>query len=77
MLSSAKAAMPIFVACLLCGCSPVGTAIKLGMHVVGKVVDDDETKTLGRRLIGNPPSAADQAIGLRLDVLRDLNTPRE
>ncbi len=58
----------------LAGCSPVSTAVKLGVHVVGKVVDDAETNKLARQLAGQPPAAADQALGNRLDTLRDVNS---
>ncbi len=62
---------------ILCGCNPVTTAVKLGTHVVGAVVDDESTQQLGRQLIGQPPAAADRALGQRLDVLRDVHSSRE
>lgn len=58
---------------LVAGCSPVSTGIQLGVKVVGKVVDDQETQKLGQQLVGQPPSAADQLLGPRANVLRQVN----
>lgn len=70
--------LPILLAGYVCGCaSPVSTAVKLGAHVVGKVVADEETDQLGHKLIGRRPAEADAALGQRLDVLTDVNGARE
>ncbi len=61
----------------VCGCNPVGTAVKFGVHLVGREVDDEETKKLGRELIGRRISAADEKFGRRKDTLRDVNSDRE
>jgi hypothetical protein len=61
---------------LVAGCSPVSTGVKLGVKVVGKVVDDEETKKLSQQLVGQPPSAADQLLGPRVNVLHDANGSR-
>ncbi len=57
------------------GCA--STAVKLGVHLVGKVVDDEETQKLGEELLGRSASAADEKFGRRLDTLRDVNRKRE
>jgi hypothetical protein len=59
------------------GCSPVGTAVKIGMQAVGTVVADEETSKLGEQLIGKRPSAADAALGQPVDVWRDVHVRRE
>ena len=69
--------LPLALLLPLCGCNPVSTAVKLGMHVVGKEVDDVETDKLGRQLIGQRPADADALLGERLDVLRDVHSARE
>lgn len=58
---------------LVAGCSPVSMGVKLGVKVVGKVVDDEETKKLGQQLVGQRPAAADQLLGPRANVLRQVN----
>jgi hypothetical protein len=58
---------------LVAGCNPVTTEIELGVKVAGKVVDDAETQKLGQQLVGQPPSAADQLLGPRANVLRQVN----
>jgi hypothetical protein len=62
------------------GCSsasPVGMAVKVGTYAVGKVVSDSNTKGLAGELMGQPPSAADAKLGRPVDVLRDVNSPRQ
>jgi hypothetical protein len=61
---------------LTAGCSPVSTGIKLGVKVVGKVVDDAETQKISQQLAGQPPSAADALLGPRVNVLREVNGSR-
>ena len=61
---------------VLAGCSPVSTGIKLGVQVVGKVVDDAETQKISQQLAGQPPSAADALLGPRVNVLREVNGSR-
>ncbi|MEW6251130.1 MAG: hypothetical protein AB1716_10820 [Planctomycetota bacterium] len=61
------------LAVLLFGCNPTKTVAKLGMHLVGDFVEDQETQKLGRQLIGQPPAAADGVLGERVDVLRTVN----
>jgi hypothetical protein len=58
---------------LVVGCNPVTTGIEMGVKVAGKVVDDAETQKLGQQLVGQPPSAADQLLGPRENVLRQVN----
>jgi hypothetical protein len=61
----------------VCGCNPVTTAVKYGVHLVGKEVDDKDAQKLGRELIGLRASAADEKLGKRNDTLRDVNSDRE
>jgi hypothetical protein len=58
---------------LVAGCNPVTTGIEMGVKVAGKVVDDAETQKLGQQLVCQPPSAADQLLGPRANVLRQVN----
>lgn len=70
--------VPVLLMLVCSGCSsPASTAAKIGMHVVGMVVDDEETKKLGQQLLGQPPAAADAVLGQEIDALRDVNSPRE
>lgn len=64
------------VACA-CGCNPVSTAVKIGIHVVGKVVDDAETDKLGDQLMGQKAAKADATLGQPIDVYADVNGSRE
>jgi hypothetical protein len=59
------------------GCNPATTAVKFGVHLVGKAVDDEETQKLGQELIGRSSAAAEKKFGSRLDTLRDVNSTRE
>lgn len=56
------------------GCaSPAGIAVQL----VGKAVDDVDTKQLGDSLVGKAPRAADEKLGQTLDVWQQVGGPRE
>ena len=71
-------AVPLALVALVAGCgSPVTTAAKLGMRVVGNVVSDAETQKLAGQLVGQPPSAADQALGERVDTFQDVKSTRQ
>lgn len=59
------------------GCNPVSSAVQYGVHLVGKEVDDKDTQKLGRELIGQDASAADEKFGKRDDILGDVNSSRE
>lgn len=59
------------------GCNPVSTAVKIGVHVVGKVVEDEETDKLGDQLLGKNASQADATLGKPIDVYADVNSSRE
>jgi len=69
--------LAVFAAFCIAGCNPVGTVVKIGMKVVGKEIDDEETNKLGRKLIGFEPSAADQALGQPVDVWTDVYSSHE
>lgn len=77
MHPTVRAFIPLLLLIVSTGCSPVGMAVKIGMHVVGTAVADEETGKLSQQLIGRSPSAADAALGQRLDVLQDVNSPRQ
>lgn len=64
-------------AAMTCGCSPVGTAVKIGVHVVGKVVDDAETDKLGGQLLGRNAAQADSVLGQPVDVYTDVSSSRQ
>ncbi len=49
----------------------------MGVKLVGQVVDDEDVKKKAEQLIGQPPSAADEMIGERIDTLRDVNSNRQ
>jgi hypothetical protein len=55
------------------GCTPSSVALKVGMYVAGKVVDDVDTDKLGEKLIGQPESAADAELGKRNDTYDEVN----
>lgn len=65
------------LAALACGCSPVSTAVKIGVHVVGKVVDDAEADKLGDQLLGKNAAQADGVLGQPLDVYADVKGSRQ
>lgn len=78
MLLKLKFILPCLVlTAFASGCNPVSTAVKIGIHVVGKVVDDAETDKLGDQLLGKGPSQADAALGKTIDVYADVNGSRE
>ena len=66
----------IAVAILISGCSPVSVGITLAAKVVGKSVDEADVRELEVRLLGQRPTLADQVLGDRLDVLRDVHGER-
>lgn len=55
------------------GCSPSQVAMKVGMYVAGKVVDDADADRLSEKLIGQPESAADAELGKRNDTYDEVN----
>ncbi len=73
-----KLTFPCFLIALLSGCGdPVTSVVKIGIHVVGKVVDDAETKKIGDQLLGRKPSQADAVLGQNLDIYSDVNSSRQ
>ncbi len=58
------------------GCNPVKTGVKLGVRLVGEVVEDVDVKQRGDSLVGRPVSAADEAFGQPLDVFKDVRGER-
>lgn len=59
------------------GCNPYSTAVKLGVRVVGDVVNDEDTAGHARKLIGQPVAAADSTFGKRLRTLEEVRTSRQ
>ena len=71
----AKCGLSVLLIPLFCGC--ISTAVKIGAEVVGKVLDDADTKERAKKLIGSEVAAADEMFGERMDVLHDVNGSRE
>lgn len=75
---SRLALVPLALApALLCGCSPWSTAARVGMRVVGRGLESQETDKVAEQLIGHPSSDADALLGPRQDVLSDVNGSRQ
>jgi len=64
------------LAALGSGCSPIGTGAKLGVRLVGDVIDDADVKERGEALIGRPVTAADETFGPTIDVFKDVHSAR-
>ena len=62
---------------LVSGCNPISTGAEIGMKLVGREIDDSETKKLADQLVGKNPSAADQLLGPPEDVWRDVYSNKE
>jgi hypothetical protein len=78
MFRHAPMAVVVLAAYLSGGCSsPVKTAIKMGVRVVGKVVTEEETRKQGERLFGRSPSAADGEFGSPVEVWADVGSSRQ
>jgi len=68
----------ILVAMLLsAGCSPYSTAAKIGIKVVGDVVNDEDVSQKSQRLIGQSAAAADAAFGQKIRTLEEVSTGRQ
>lgn len=68
---------PVF-AVVFAGCGdPVTTAVKIGVHVVGKVVEDAETEKVGEQLLGRHASEADAVLGETIDVYSEQGSSRQ
>jgi len=59
------------------GCNPYTTVAKIGIKVVGDVVNDVDTSEKSQQLIGQPASMADAGFGQRIRTLQEVDTPRE
>jgi hypothetical protein len=68
-------AMPLLLV-FAAGCNPVTTGAKLGVRLVGDVVDDDDVKQRGKALVGRPVSAVDEMCGTPIDVFKDVRSDR-
>jgi hypothetical protein len=58
------------------GCNPVSTGAKLGVRLVGDVVEDADVKQRGEALVGRPVSAADEMFGKPIDAFKDVQSDR-
>lgn len=58
------------------GCSPAGMAVKIGTHLVGVAIANEEVDRLSQQLLGKPPSAADDMLGQRVNTWDDLRDSR-
>lgn len=58
-----------------CG-SPYSTVAKIGVKVVGKVVNDADVEERSERLVGRPVAAADTEFGARIRTLEEIGTGR-
>lgn len=61
-------------ALVLTGCS--ATPIGMGVKVAGQVVNDLDIKERGDKLLGQPPSAADNMFGMPEDVFESVSDSR-
>jgi hypothetical protein len=52
------------------------TAVSAGHQLVGYMVDDMDVKDKAEALLGQPPSAADEKIGERLETMTEVNGSR-
>ncbi len=60
------------ILCASCCCSGTSIAVKLAVNAAGMTVDHGGVNQYQRELIGHTPATADEALGERLDVLRDV-----
>jgi hypothetical protein len=58
------------------GCNPYSTAAKIGVRLVGDVIEDEDVKQRDQALIGRPTSAADETFGQPIDVFREVQGQR-
>lgn len=58
------------------GCNPVTTGAKLGVKLVGDVIEDGDVKQRGETLVGQPVAAADEMFGNSIDEFKDVNGDR-
>ncbi len=58
------------------GCNPVKTGAKLGVRLVGEVIEDVDVKQRAEALVGQPVSAADEVFGPTADVFKEVDSER-
>jgi hypothetical protein len=68
-------AIPLLVA-FAAGCNPVSTGVKLGVRLVGDVIEDEDVKQRGEALVGRPVSVADEKFGTTIDSFKDVHSDR-
>lgn len=59
------------------GCNPYSTAAKIGIKVVGDVVNDVDMDDRAKQLVGQPLARADATFGQRIRTLQEHNTGRQ
>jgi hypothetical protein len=65
-----------FLLLAVTGCNPVTTMAKIGVRLVGDVIEDEDVKQRGEALVGRPVSAADEMFGPPVDVFNDVHGGR-
>ena len=68
-------AVPLLLASAA-GCNPISTGAKLGVRLVGDVIEDADVKQRGEALVGRPVAAADEMFGKTIDVFKDIHSDR-
>lgn len=58
------------------GCNPIKTGAKIGVRLIGDLIEDEDVKQRGQTLIGRPVSAADEMFGQPIDVFKDVRSER-
>lgn len=58
------------------GCNPITTGAKLGVRLVGEVIEDEDVKQRGQELVGRPVSAADETFGTPIDEFQEVRSDR-
>ena len=73
-----KLIVGVFIGVFVPGCgNPATEAVKIGIQVVGKVVDDVEVDKLGKELLGQSAGKADEVLGATEDVYAAVNDDRQ
>jgi hypothetical protein len=70
------AGLPLLLAALTAGCSPYSSVAKIGIKVIGDVVNDADVDKHSKQLIGQPPSMADVEFGPPIRTLEEVNSGR-
>lgn len=69
--------LPLLLAALATGCSPISTGAKIGIKVVGDAVHEADVDKHAQDLMGQPVAKADTEFGQRIETAVDTESPRE